>query len=223
MKATDFDLRVLTTKLPANLPASRQSHDPVQVVSLRNYTYVFVRTLTNTSEVYWNRFKGNLDFGNQTWARLGDANNHLDFDPCVGVNTFLGRIEVFGVFQSGHVMHTWQDGPDGFHGNWEKLGGLFSPKFSSVPVVYQMGHSDFNGILNLFVRGEDGIMHHISQTTCDKVNNVWGPCTWGTFHKVGGQPPSDGDMTNPFTAINSIHRGIEVCGYSLSNFSVYLC
>ena len=77
-----------------------------------------------------------------------------------------------------------------------------------------MSHSDFNGVLNLFVRGEDGVMHQIFQTTCDKVKNPWGPCTWGFFEKLGGTPPSGKDVANPFTVSHNIHLGVEVSGFS---------
>ena len=210
-KSLEFFRYVLTTDLPANLDSKKQSLDPIQAVTLKNETFLFVRTLTNTSQVYWNRFNGTLKFANNKWKRLGDGSNYLTFDPYAAVNTFLDRVEVFGVFDTKHVLHTWQDGSNSFNDEWIKLGGPFSPKFNSVPVVYQMGHSDFNGVLNLFVRGQDGRTHHIAQTTCDKVKNVWGPCTWNTFHGIGSNPPSNEDLENPFTASRSIHRGIEVC------------
>lgn len=208
--STEFQRQVLTSDLPVNHDPSQQSLDPVQAVTLKGETYLFVRTLTNTSQIFWNRFNSTLKFVHKKWKQLGDGSHHLTFDPYAAVNTFLERVEVFGVFDTQYVMHTWQDGPQSFNGDWKKLGGLFSPKFNSAPVVYQMGHSDFNGVLNLFVRGEDGQMHHISETTCDKVNNVWGPCTWTTFHGIGGTLPSDPKLPNPFTISRSIHGGIEV-------------
>lgn len=208
---TEFQRQVLTSDLPVNLDPSQQSLDPIQAVTLKNETYLFVRTLTNTSQVYWNRFNNTLlKFANTKWKQLGDGSDYLTFDPYAAVNTFLDRVEVFGVFNSKHVLHTWQDGSNSFNGDWIKLGGPFSPKFDSAPVVHQMGHSDFNGVLNLYVRGTDGKMHHIAQTTCDKVKNVWGPCTWDTFHGIGTISPSDENLRNPFTASQSIHGGIEV-------------
>ena len=204
-----FDLKYESSDLPA-VSSAHQSSDPVQLLSLKNQTFVFVRTLSNASKVYWNRFKGSLQFHSSKWKRLGDDDSYLISDAFAAVNTFLERIEVFGVFDNHYVLHLWQDGDDSFHDAWDKLGGPFSPKFNSAPAVHQMGHSNFNGVLNLFVRGEDGYMHHISQTTCDKVNNVWGPCTWGFFHALGGTPPSDPAVTNPFTVSHSIHGGMEV-------------
>lgn len=184
--------------------------DPIQAVNLKKHTYVFVRTLTNTSQLYWNRFNGTLHFSNKKFSRLGGGSNYLIFDPFVAVNTFLDRVEVFGVFDDKYVLHSWQDSANSFYGDWQKLGGPFSPKFNSAPVAHQMGHSDFNGVLNLYVRGEDGRMHHIAQTTCDKVKNAWGPCTWNTFHGIGSMPPSDESLPNPFLTSHSIHLGIEV-------------
>ena len=162
-------------------------------------------------QVYWNIFTGLFNFTNKNWTQIDSGSSHLIFDPYAAVNKFLGRVEVFAVSDSGHMMHTWQDGAKTFNSKWKKLGGLFSPKFNSAPVVHQMGHSDFNGVLSLFVRGTDGKTHNIAQTTCDKVKNVWGPCTWTTFRKVGGSPPpSDPTLANPFVASHSFHGGIEV-------------
>ncbi len=73
-----------------------------------------------------------------------------------------------------------------------------------------MSHSDFNGVLNLIVRGEDNGMHQIYQTTCDRVSNPWGPCTWGLYHSLGGEPPSDKSVDNPFSMSHNIHLGVEV-------------
>ena len=174
-------------------------------------------------QLFWNVFKDSLAFESTDWKLVGDKNTHLTFDPCVAINTFLGRLEVFSVFNTQYVHHTWQDGESSFHNEWLKLGGPFAPKFGSSPVVHQMAHSVFNGVLNLFARGEDGQMYHISQTTCDTVNNVWGPCTWTVFSKLGGLPPSDKSLPNPFIATHSIHLGIEVrsCSQLYSYNSLY--
>ncbi len=201
---THFTAKNLTLHIPANF--SSHSPDPVQAINLKNQTFLFVRV---TNAVYWTQFSDLTNTTDPKFHPLGGSDS-LAFDPCVAINTFLDRIEVFGVFKSGDVLHTWQDGPTSFYDGWKQLGGLFSPKFSSAPTAHQMGHSEFNGVLNLFVKGEDGYMHHIAQTTCDKVNNMWGPCTWSVFYKLGGDPPSDSALTKPFTATHSIHLGIEV-------------
>lgn len=135
----------------------------------------------------------------------------MKYDPFVVINNFVERLEVFGVFTSGYVLHTWQESETKFADKWDKLGGLFSPKFNSAPVVHQMSDDFFNGILHLFVRGEDYDLHHIKQTTCDKVQNPWGPCTWDLgFSKLGGGLPSNKSSPNPLSISRNIHLGIEV-------------
>ena len=187
------------------------SRDSIQAVVHHNVTHIFVRSQMNTSQLFYNTIivSNTVTLGSKKWVPIGGGGDYLKFDAHVAVNKFLDRIEVFGVFEDSYVRHTWQTGPTSFEGKWEKL-GLFSPKFNSSPVAHPMGHSDFNGVLSVFVRGEDGLMHHIAQTTCDKVKNPWGPCTWGLFKKLGNLPPSSPLARNPFTVSNSIHLGIEV-------------
>jgi hypothetical protein len=47
-----------------------------------------------------------------------------------------------------------------------------------------MSGSFFNGRLEVFVLGKDGLIHHIWQTTCDAVPNPWGYCTWWVWTKI---------------------------------------
>ena len=208
---TEFKEQQLSTDLPFTKFSNDVHHiDAIQALSHNNKSYVFVRTQTNTSQLYWNIFNSSLIPTNQKWTMVGGG-GHLTSAPFAALNTFVGRIEIFSLLDNSYIHQFWQTGENTFSGGWSKLGGLFSPKFNSAPSVHQMGHSDFNGVLNLFVRGEDNYMHHISQTTCDKVNNPWGPCTWGVYRKLGGVPPSDKTVQNPFTAGHNIHLGIEVC------------
>ena len=205
----EFTLVLLSKDLPANLDKKDFSRDPVRAIYHKNRTHIFVRSQTNTSQLFYNTLDEKLNLENVKWALIGSSDDYLKFDAHAAINTFLDRIEVFGVFQDDLVRHTWQTGPTSFEGKWEKL-GLFSPSFNSSPVAHQMGHSDFNGVLNLFVRGKDGVMYHISQTTCDKVNNPWGPCTWGLFKKLGSTVPASPIARNALTASHNIHLGIEV-------------
>ena len=97
-----------------------------------------------------------------------------------------------------------------FQDNWHEIVDLFSPKFDSAPAVHKMGHSIFNGMLELFVR-EGKSLHRIHQTSCDKVKNFWGPCSWDVrYHQLGGDMPSDSKSPNPLSVSNNIHRGQEV-------------
>lgn len=184
-----FVTEQLSTDLPMNKDPKDFSQNSIQAVFHNDRTHVFVRSQTNMSQLFYLSLDANLKIDNPKWALIGSSSDYLKFDAHAAVNTFLGRIEMFGVFQDNLVRHTWQTGDTSFEGKWEKLGGLFSPKFNSSPVAHPMGHSDFNGVLSIFVRGEDGIMHHIAQTTCEKLNTPWGPCTWGFFKKLGSIPP----------------------------------
>ena len=71
-----------------------------------------------------------------------------------------------------------------------------------------MGHSFFNGVIEVFGR-EGNTLYHIHQTTCDQVSNPWEPCTWELeFHQLGGELVSD--PKNPLSVTNNIHLGLEV-------------
>ena len=220
-----FTLAQLSKDLSMNLDKKDFSRDPIQTIYHKNRTHIFVRSQTNTSQLFYNTLNEKLNIENVKWALIGSSDDYLKFDAHAAVNTFLDRIEVFSVFRDDLVHHTWQTGPTSFEGKWGKL-GLFSPSFNSSPVAHQMGHSNFNGVLNLFVRGKDGVMYHIAQTTCDKVNNPWGPCTWGLFRKLGSTIPASPTARNPLTASNSIHLGIEVSihmyMYMYMEISVYM-
>lgn len=107
-----------------------------------------------------------------------------------------------------------------FKSGWHEIVLIGSPEFDSAPAAHIMGQSDFNGMVEVFVRDGSGL-RHIHQTTCDKVKNPWGPCTWEvSWHKLGGDLPSDHDSPNPLTVSNNIHKGQEVSGCGLSiNFT----
>lgn len=48
--------------------------------------------------------------------------------------------------------------------SWDET-GYGAPETEHAPVVHQMSHTVFNGILNVFIYGNDGYLHHIWQTT----------------------------------------------------------
>ena len=205
--STEFTETKLSTGIPTDLKPSQFSIDPVRCVLLKNATHVFARSQSATSSrVYWSYLNGNLT----KWVAIGDGSKHLTYDPYIAINAFVERLEVFGVFQDGKLLHTWQTSPTSFEDDWHEL-CLFPPKFTSSPVVHAMGKSFFNGMLEVFARGDDNVVHHIWQTTCDKVKNPWGPCTWAlTFHKLGSEPPANKSSRKPFTISRNIHLGIEV-------------
>ena len=206
-EANDYTEIKLSTSIPTTLQPSSFSLDPIQAIVLSRNTHLFVRSQSNISRLYWSWNDGS---NWSDWVAIGDNSDYLAYDPCVAINSLVERLEVYSVFESGYLMHTWQNSQTSFTGGWHRLGGLFSPKFNSAPVVHQMGESFFNGMLAVFARGEDGVMRRIQQTTCDKVKNPWGPCTWELFfHKLGSTPPSDKSSRNPFIASRNIHLGIE--------------
>ena len=93
--------------------------------------------------------------------------------------------------------------------SWDKT-GYFAPKSTHAPVAHAMDTNMFNGRINVFVHGTDGKIHHIWQTTCDKVPNPWGWCTWSTWNTIGGSIPLVMNTINTLAIANNMHLGIEV-------------
>ena len=93
--------------------------------------------------------------------------------------------------------------------SWDET-GYGAPESQHAPVVHQMSHSIFNGVLNVFIYGDDGYLHHIWQTTCDKVPNPWGWCTWSVWYKISDKIPAAVPSFNPLSIGANIHLGIEV-------------
>ena len=209
----EFTENKLSSGIPTDLKASQFSIDPVHCAYLKSTTHIFTRSQSSSSSrVYWSYLNGNGSNGtlDLKWVAIGDSGKHLTYDPYIAINAFVERLEVFGVFEDGKLLHTWQTSPTSFEDDWHEL-CLFPPKFTSAPVVHSMGQSIFNGMLEVFARGDDNVVHHIWQTTCDKVKNPWGPCTWAlTYHKLGSEPPANKSSRNPFTISRNIHLGIEV-------------
>ena len=101
--------------------------------------------------------------------------------------------------------------------SWDET-GYGAPVTSHAPVVHSMTHNMFNGLLNVFIFGDDGSVHHIWQTTCDKVPNPWGWCTWSVWNTIGDKVPPGAPSLNPLSIGNNIHKGIEVSGFSVGFF-----
>lgn len=93
--------------------------------------------------------------------------------------------------------------------SWDET-GYGAPETQHAPVVHAMGHNMFNGVLNVFIYGDDGYLHHIWQTTCDKVPNPWGWCTWSIWYKISNKIPDTVPSNNPLSIGANIHLGIEV-------------
>ena len=200
-----------TGQLPVSLEVDRFSNDSVQAVVVANVTFVFARSQTNTSRLFYTCRNNTLSKAQWSkWLPIGEDGEGVEQDAFAVVNTFLGRIEVFAVLSGGALAHTWQSGVSQFDSKWHKL-GVFPPKFDSAPTAHSMGHSVFNGVLEVFARGTDGVVYRIWQTTCDKVKNPWGPCTWNLyFEKLGSSPPSSPQAPNPLVTSSNLHLGVEV-------------
>lgn len=195
--------------LPADLPVAEWSPDSVVMKILHKDTFVFARSQSKQSHVYWTYRPEKGQWS--PWKIIGDSSYHVKSDPAVAINTYLNRFEVFVLLDEGTLVHAWQTDKYSFS-DWHGGIGDFPPTFDSTPAVHEMTHADFNGMLQVFVRGTDKFIHHISQTTCDKVNNPWGPCTWGIrFTKLGDRmAPGSHSAPNPLTIGVTIHGGLEV-------------
>ena len=119
----------------------------------------------------------------------------------------------------GYLYRTWQINKSEWS-DWDKT-GYSAPKSTHAPVVHSMDTNIFNGRLNVFVHGSDGYLHHIWQTTCDKVPNPWGWCTWSAWNKIGGVIPTTSVDSNTLGIGNNIHLGIEVCKFSSVSAFLY--
>ena len=109
-----------------------------------------------------------------------------------------------------YMYRSWQLSFDRWS-SWDKT-GYSAPKSVHAPIVHPMGYNFFNGKLNVFVHGIDEKLHHISQTTCDKVPNPWGWCTWGLWSTISGDIPSNSNYPpNSLSIGNNLHLGLEVC------------
>ena len=195
--------------LPADLPTAEWSPDSVAIKILHKDTFVFARTQAKESHVYWSYRPEDGQWS--PWKMIGDDSYHVISDPAVAINSYLNRFEIFALVDEGNLIHAWQDDVYSFS-DWHEGIGNFPPVFNSTPAVHEMTHSDFNGMLQVFVRGTDRFIHHISQTTCDKLNNPWGPCTWAfRFTKLGERmAPGSHNAPNPISIGTTIHGGLEV-------------
>ena len=201
--------KIGSSSIPSDLLGNDWSPDSVVIKILHKDTFVFARSQSKESHIYWTYRPENGSWS--PWKMIGDSSDHVKSDPAVAINTYLNRFEVFVLLDGGTLVQAWQDDKYSFSG-WHGGIGDFPPTFDSTPAVHEMTHNAFNGMLQVFVRGTDRFIHHISQVTCDKVNNPWGPCTWAIrFTKLGDRPaPGSHDAPNPISVGVTIHGGLEV-------------
>lgn len=205
-----FQAAQISTTLPTTLTPDQFSQDSVSVITLNKMTHTFIRSQTAQPRLFYSyQLWGSSDWSN--WTVLGDDKTFLQYDAFPVINTFVDRLEVYSTEQGGELVHTWQTSKTGFDGSWHKLGAFSSQKFSSSPVAHPIGPDFFNSMVRVFARGQDGALYSIAQTTCDKVQNPWGPCTWDLWYsKLQDSTPSDPKVANPLRVADNVHLGLEV-------------
>jgi hypothetical protein len=83
-------------------------------------------------------------------------------EPAVG-SAADGRLEIFACGSDGHQWHLYQTSPNGDWSDWEDL-SVYRPLSASVSGGPAVG-SAADGRLEIFVRGNDGHLWHLYQTT----------------------------------------------------------
>ncbi|XP_031560929.1 uncharacterized protein LOC116296948 [Actinia tenebrosa] len=196
---------VISIKLPMDKGAVLNGKDNVKALIFQGKVSVFARTLAKSSRLYWTQENN----GNWTsWSLIGGTSVALKTDMTVVYNGFSKYLEAFAVMENKYMYRTWQTSPSKWV-SWDKT-GYRAPTSVHAPVAHQMPLNFFNGAINVFVFGEDGYIHHIWQTTCDKVPNPWGWCTWSLWYKIGSAIPKSAESANPLSIGANIHNGIEV-------------
>lgn len=193
------------SKLAFEAGVTLKGKDTLTVLTYQNKLTVFSRTVTKASQLYWTQeVKGNWS----SWALIGGTTVSLKTDVAVAYNSFSKYLEAFAVMENNKMYRTWQTGATKWV-SWDKT-GYGAPETQHAPVVHSMSHNMFNGVLNVFIYGDDGYIHHIWQTTCDKVPNPWGWCTWSVWYKISDKVPDSVPSNNPLSIGANIHLGIEV-------------
>ncbi|CAH1258498.1 Hypp2019 [Branchiostoma lanceolatum] len=192
-------------KLPTDTDVDLTGRDSVSAIAWEGKTVVFARSMTNTSRLYWT-YSGPDGF--QTWQSLG---GDLVTDPSIVYNAFTKYLEAYAIFPDGKVHYQTQVRSTEWQ-TWRVL-GIFPPIMQKLsrPQAHSMSQTIFKGMTEVFAIGTDGHLKHIPQTTCDKVVNPWGYCTWAVWSNVGnGQIPAPLSDVSPLTAGNNVHLGNEI-------------
>ncbi|XP_071949051.1 uncharacterized protein [Antedon mediterranea] len=191
-------------KLDHNATMSVKFSDSVITLVRNNQIHVFARSLTSTSSL----FVCQISSKPCTWQLIGGNTPHLATDAEVILNPFTEYFEAFAVMQDGYLHRTWQKKEEEW-ASW-RTASYDAPKMStSKPVAAVMSHDWANGVLDVYGKSHDGYVHHVFQTTCDKISNPWGYCTWGLWHTMDSKIPYSG-VANPLVTGHNIHYGIEI-------------
>ncbi|KAK3714393.1 hypothetical protein QZH41_020626 [Actinostola sp. cb2023] len=195
----------ISSTLPMNEGVVLSGKDNVKVLIYNGKVSVFIRTLAKSSQLYWTQENN----GNWTgWSLIGGSSVALRTDVSVVLNDFSQYLEAFAVMEDKYMYRTWQTSPNKWV-SWDKT-GYSAPTSVHAPLAHSMSSNFFNGKINVIVFGEDGYIHHIWQTTCDKVPNPWGWCTWSLWYEIGNTVPKTAQSANPLSIGANIHHGIEV-------------
>ncbi|XP_033633274.1 uncharacterized protein LOC117294846 [Asterias rubens] len=209
--------RISTSKLAFEEGATLNGLDSVSVGIYKNQIVVFARTISHKSTLFW--CKG-IKKKFLRWERIGDATPYLFSDATPIYNPFSGYFEAFAVMSDGFVHRTWQRNDEVWAG-WRVMGD-WAPKQTktSRPVAIVMSQNFFNGFLQVFALGADGVVKQIWQTTCDKVDDLWGWCTWGLWYDLSSKmPPTEG--ANVIAPGTNTHHGGELFAVDTSGVLWY--
>ncbi|XP_064631556.1 uncharacterized protein LOC135489877 [Lineus longissimus] len=208
------------TQLPFNKTALAHIIGKDSVTALRSHQdntqiYVFARSYASPSQFFYTVFDG-VNF--TPWYNLGGS---LLSDFSVVGNPYSLWFEAFSVQTDGYVHHIWQH-KGTIWSSWSSSFGSGQPAVvpTTRPVSHAMSGSFFNGRLEVFALGKDGLLHHIWQTTCDAVPNLWGYCTWWIWSKIDKQVPAPLSSINGFSIGTNVHLGNEAFVFA-KDYSVH--
>ncbi|XP_066278536.1 uncharacterized protein [Branchiostoma lanceolatum] len=178
-------------KLPGTVPvdagwaASLVGRDSVSALAWKGKVAVFVRSMQVASRLYW------LTGVAKSFTPWQDLGGNLATDATVVYNPFSGYMEAYAVLSDGKVNRKDQVHDDKWQ-DWTVLGvGQPDMVNTSRPAAHAMSETIFHGMTEVFALGADGKIKHIWQTTCDKVVNPWGYCTWGLWGNIAGSLSND--------------------------------
>ncbi len=117
-----------------------------------------------------------------SWASLGKP--PTTSSTSLGSSTNAdGRMEVFTVGEDGGLWHIWQYTPGGSWSGWNSLGKPASGLGAFMPLTVSR---NFDGRLEVFVKGSDGAFYHVWQHTPGG--------SWGGWFDFGSPPAAPTDF-----------------------------
>ncbi|XP_064631551.1 uncharacterized protein LOC135489874 [Lineus longissimus] len=195
-------------KLPFDAKAFKGIIGRDSITSIRtqrdNDIYVFSRSYNKPSGLFFTVFNGKVF---TPWKSLG---GDLISDVSVVDNVYTHYLEAYGIFADGKIHRIWQ-WKDKSWSSWRSMSyGQPALVTTTRPVAEAMSSNTFNGGIDVFALGKDGMIHHCYQTTCDMVNNFWGLCTWSWWYKLKEKTPRLLSEINGISVGRNIHGGNEI-------------